>query len=170
MFNTLPANPFPPSTEQMNKGDNTELNNKVQELETSVDELKSGLINLDLYASADYKVWNSRSSISSGQSYSNIHIKLPSRQHIVVIGGFIISRFGLYAVHCTAQLVDDVFQVVESNINPVIANIYVTPSISHSGDTITVSDAQWDKFSLILFSPGTNVQPNVTSQIEVTYS
>ena len=37
-FNTYPPNPFPPSTEQINK---------IQELEKSVDELKSGVTNYE---------------------------------------------------------------------------------------------------------------------------
>ena len=41
MLNTYPNNPFPPSTEQMHKGDN-------EELQAQIDSLKSGLTNLDV--------------------------------------------------------------------------------------------------------------------------
>lgn len=42
-FNTFPCNPYPISTEELNKGNNDYLNTRVTALEGEVDTLKSGL-------------------------------------------------------------------------------------------------------------------------------
>lgn len=155
-LNTYPANPFPPSTDQMD----------ADTLEAEVNQLKSGLINLDGLVNCKIGVFGTFKSASSSDNVQYVKFTVPSNNYMT-LNGFLFSRYGVYGVMVRTGASGTVF---ETTITPIIEATGNTASISYTDNDVTIDLGQtWATATLILVQPSTTNSPNVIKNLAVTY-